>query len=92
MNGSLLSEYGPQTAAPGSQLKGQMPGLQLALVNQNLRERERERVCVCMCVCVCVCVCVGGLFQQALLCFSVSLRMVGPEQLMPGDPSQMDSP
>ena len=84
MNGSLLSEYGPQTAAaaPGSQLEGQMPGLQPALVNQNLR----------VCVCVCVCVCVGGLFQQVLSCFSASLRMVGPDQLMPGDPSQMESP
>ena len=67
MNGSLLSEYGLQTAAAasGSQLEGQ---------------------------CVCVCVCVGGLFQQVLSCFSVSLRMVGPDQLMPGDPSQMESP
>ena len=71
MNGSLLSEYGPQTAAPGSQLKGQMPGLQLALVNQNLRERERERererVCVCMCVCVCVCVCWGPVSAGAFV-------------------------
>ena len=84
MNGSLLSECGLQTTAavPGSQFEGQMPRLQPALVNQNLRE------------CVCVCVCVGGqvLCSASSLCFSVSLRMVGPDQLMPGDPSQMERP